>query len=359
MVNTDRYTTILKHFQIESDVLSVEPFGSGHINDTYKVTCTNKNYLLQRINHSIFQDVEGLSQNMLKVTSFLKEICEKEEHMESMELIPTLENTHYLKDEKGHYWRVLTFIENSQSFDCIENVQMAYNGGKAFGWFTKVLGGLKADEIVETLPDFHNAAHRIGQFEEAVQNDIAGRLEKIKSLVEELLSRKKEMMTLYQLQQDNELPLRVTHNDTKINNLLFDRHGEAISVVDLDTIMPGLVHFDFGDAIRTFCNTAEEDEKNLSKVEMKIDYYEAFTKGFLSECSSIINQTEKKHLAFGAKYIVYEQCIRFLGDYLNGDTYYKIAYPEHNLIRAKAQYVLLHSIDNQFDRMQEIVTDYS
>ena len=356
----EKLLNICSQFNIPQNIISINPFGSGHINDTYKVITEEKNYLLQRINHEVFKNVEGLTDNIIKVTKFLKAKLELENSKKQL-LISNETNSgkYYFKDEEGSYWRIFDFIENSKSYDLVENSDLAFEGGKAYGWFVKMLSDFPATELVDTIPNFHHADFRIDNFKKAVSDNSAGRAENVKDLILELDKRAEEMKGIQLLGDQGKIPIRVTHNDTKINNVLFNDKNEGICVIDLDTVMPGFVHFDFGDAIRTFTNTANEDEADLSKISMNIQLFEGFTKGFLFEAGSVLSQEEIKHLAFSAKYIVYEQSIRFFTDYLDGDKYYKTKYPEHNLVRTKAQFKLLQSMEEQFEEMKEIVRNLS
>ncbi len=353
-------TSICTQFKINQKIQSITPFGSGHINDTYKVVTAEKNYLLQRINHQIFKNVEGLTDNIMKVTEFLKAKLDLE-NSEKQLLISNETNSgqYYFKDKDGNYWRIFDFIENSKSYDLVENSDLAFEGGKAYGWFVKMLSDFPAEELVDTIPNFHHANFRINNFKKAVSDNLAGRAEKVEDLISELVKRANEMGKIQLMGDQGKIPKRVTHNDTKINNVLFNDKNEGICVIDLDTVMPGFVHFDFGDAIRTFTNTANEDEANLSKISMDIQLFEGFTKGFLLEAGPVLTKEEIKQLAFSAKYIVYEQSIRFFADYLDGDKYYKTRYPEHNLVRTKAQFKLLQSMEEQFGEMEEIVRNLS
>lgn len=273
--------------------------------------------------------------------------------------IPTKSGKYYHKDEEGNYWRIFDFIEDSKSYDLVENSDLAFEGGKAYGWFVKMLSDFSAEELVDTIPNFHHANFRINNFKKAVSDNIAGRAEKVEDLISELQKRADEMGKIQLLGDQGKIPKRVTHNDTKISNVLFNDKNEGICVIDLDTVMPGFVHFDFGDAVRTFTNTANEDEADLTKISMDIQLFEGFAKGFLQEAGSVLTKEEIRHLAFSAKYIVYEQSIRFFADYLDGDKYYKTKYSEHNLVRTKAQFKLLQSMEEQFGEMEQIVNKLS
>ena len=356
----DNLIKIFSQFKIDSKVLSIKPFGSGHINDTYKVETDEKNYLLQRINHEIFKNVEGLTANIIKVTEFLQEKIQGD-HSDNQLLISnkTKSGEYVHRDEQGNYWRVFDFVENSKSFDLVENAELAFEGGKAYGWFVRMLADFPVNELVETIPDFHNADFRINNFRKAVKNDLAGRVAEVKGLISELEHRTQKMKKIQLLGEQGIIPTRVTHNDTKINNVLFNENNKGMCVIDLDTVMPGYVHFDFGDAIRTFTNTGDEDAIDLDGIEMNFEYFKALTTGFLSEAGDVLNKEEINTLAFSGKYIVFEQSARFLTDYLNGDVYYKTDYPNHNLVRTKAQVKLLQSIERQFDEMHLFVTKCS
>lgn len=353
-----KLVTICDQFDIEGEIVSIDSFGSGHINDTFRLITDKRIYLLQRINHEVFKNVTGLTANINKVTAYLRQMTSFEK-MEILEFYKTREGQYLFSDDQGNYWRMLNFIENSFSFDRVENSEIAFEGGKAFGWFVRKLDGFPAEKLVESIPDFHNAKFRIENFNKAVEQNIAGRAGDVSHIIDELARKEKEMMLIYELGKAGEIPLRVTHNDTKINNVLFDKNNQGLCVIDLDTVMPGYVHFDFGDSIRTFTNTGDEDDKNLDNISMNIEYFKEYTIGFLSETKKILNEIEIKSLAFSAKYICYEQTIRFFTDYLNGDLYYKTSYAEHNLDRTKAQLKLLQSMEEQFDMMEEIVKEES
>ena len=337
-------------------IQNVTPYGSGHINDTYKVETDNKNYLLQRVNHEIFKNVEGLTNNIVKITDHINQKLQQNNlSMVSLKLREAAGGKYIFQDDEGNYWRLFDFVKDSLSYDLVENPGLAFEGGKAYGWFVKTLADFPVNELVETIPDFHNAKFRIDNFRKAVKDNVAGRLESVKNEVESLEQRFDEMMHIYTLGQAGKIPLRVTHNDTKINNVLFNEKGEGICVIDLDTVMPGFVHYDFGDSIRTFTNTANEDEQDLEKVSINMDLFKSFTEGFLSRTKNLLNPVEIDNLAFSAKYITYEQAIRFLSDFLNGDVYYKTKYKEHNLQRAKVQFKLLKSMEENFEKMKEII----
>jgi len=349
---------IAERFQTTGRVKQVFPFGSGHINDTYKVLTTEKSYLLQRVNQTVFMDARGLTSNLIRVTNYLSEhLAENKEKMQVLNTIRTINGSYFFVDEEAGFWRMFDFIENAKSYDRAENPEIAREGGKAFGWFIKSLKDFYVASLGEPIPDFHNAEVRLESFKKAIASNRKGRVEEAKNEISFLEKRADEMMRIHNLGQAGKIPRRVTHNDTKINNVLFDENNKAIAVIDLDTVMPGYVMHDFGDAIRTFANTADEDEKDLSLISLKIDYFRAFAEGFLSETKYILTHDEIENLAFSPRYITWEQSLRFLGDYLKGDIYYKIKYPEHNLGRARAQIQLLRSMEDQAAAMDKIIKE--
>ena len=270
--------------------------------------------------------------------------------------IPTQAGDYFVRELDGNYWRVFDFVHGSHSYDLVPGPGIAREGGRAWGWFVRMLSDFRVDGLEETIPDFHNAEFRITNFKNAVHGNVAGRLSGIRDLVDALLDRSEGMKKIHSLGREGRIPLRVTHNDTKINNVLFNQDDQWMCVIDLDTVMPGYVHFDFGDAIRTFTNMGDEDEQDLDKIAFNLSYFKAFAKGFLSETRGILEREELSSLAFSPLYIVYEQTIRFLTDYLEGDRYYKTRYADHNLVRSKAQFRLLEHMESSFKDMEEVIT---
>lgn len=355
---TERLFHIVSQFTIEGDVKCISPYGSGHINDTYKVETASDTYLLQRINHLVFKNVEGLTRNLLAVTDHLLiKLSDAPGPMLVPRSLPGLNGKYLVRDADGNWWRVFEFIPDSYSYDRVPNDEIAFEGGRAYGWFVKMLADFPGESLVETIPGFHHAGSRIGNFKNAVTVDAVGRVSGVKTLVDELMDRSQTMMRIHELGKSGAIPVRVTHNDTKINNVLFNAHNQGVCVIDLDTVMPGYVHFDFGDAIRTFTNTADEDERDQGKVSMNMNYYKAFAKGFLSQTLGILTKEELETLAFSAQYITYEQTIRFFTDYLEGDQYYKIKFPDHNLVRTKAQFMLLECMEANAGAMEAVISE--
>jgi len=349
---------IYKHFNIDDKIVDIYAFGSGHIHDTFKAIGQKNNYILQRINQHVFKDVDGLTQNIVKVSDYLfkKGLPAPMQHLTPVPLIGL--GYVYFGTER-HAWRMFNFIEGSKTFDKVSNREIALEGGKAYGSFLKALRGFPATHLVETIPGFHDIGFRLNQFLKAIENDVCYRIEFVPKEIELIFDRAEEMRKLEPLIRKGLIPRRVTHNDTKVNNLLFDENDRAICVIDLDTLMPGYAIFDFGDAIRTFANLGEEDDKKLNKVGLSMENYAAFTQGFLDETKSMLTNDELANLAFAAKYITYEQSLRFLIDYIEGDRYYKVSYPEHNLVRARAQMKLLKSMEDHFDEMHRLVRAFS
>lgn len=355
---------VLSFFSAEGTPESVSVIGSGHINDSYLVTTTPDaapDYVLQRINHQIFKNIPGLMNNIDVVTRHMREgrnmLVEPGDGMQVLELVPTKEGNLYQRDRQGNFWRLYHHIPGSHSFDRVPGPGFAYEGGRAFGNFLRLTTGVDPTSLAMTIPRFHDITWRLEQFEDAIQHDIAGHVSGIPDEIRFVRERAQEMHTIQRLMDSGQLPVRVTHNDTKFNNILFDRENRAVCIVDLDTVMPGTVLYDFGDAIRTGANTASEDEPDLDKVDLDLDLFEAYAKGFLDAAGSSLTPVEVDHLAFSAKFMTFLIGLRFLTDYINGDTYYKIHHPGHNLQRARAQFRLLENMESKFDRMREIVCE--
>lgn len=358
MPNVQKLKNIVSYFVPLSENIEIKSLGAGHINDSFRVTNGNNEYVLQRINHSIFKDVPALQSNILRVTMHIRQkLIERGEtdiDRKVLTLVPTLEGKLYFEDADGNFWRMTIFIRDSKSYDEI-NPDLAYRAGIAFGDFQLMLSDLPGDPLHETIPNFHNMEFRLEEFRQAVNRDRVGRVMEVDDLIKEIESRAYEMCLPERLHREGKLPKRINHCDTKVNNILFDNDGQVLCVVDLDTVMPGYVLSDFGDFIRTGANTGAEDDKNIDKVGVNLEIFENYAKGYLKNAISFLTDIEIDNLAFGAKLLTYMQTVRFLTDYLNGDTYYKIEYGNHNLIRTKAQFRLLESLEENFDRMHQIV----
>lgn len=352
-----KWKKITQEFDIEGDIIDIKQLGDGFINDTYVVTTNIKNYILQRKNHNIFKDVPSMMLNIFNVTNYLRQKVEKaggDTEREVMRIIGKKNGDLYHKTEEGEYWTLTLMIDNINSYNSASSEDIAYEGGRAIGNFQLQLS-LYKEKLHDILPGFHNMRFRYEQWDTAIKENSVGRVTELTKEIEWVTSRRDEMLKFWTLVENGTIPMRVTHNDTKINNILFDNDGKALCVIDLDTVLSSTVLNDFGDAIRTYANTGEEDDTNLERVTMDINMFRAFTKGYLSAAKHFLTPIEKEYLAFSARYIVFEQVLRFLMDYINGDTYYKIKYPSHNLVRTYAQYALLQSIEEQYDEMIEVV----
>ncbi len=353
------YIDLVNRFEIEGTPQSARPLGAGHINDSFLVETKENDrpdYLLQRINHNIFKDVDLLQSNILKVTKHInKKLKEKGEvniERKVLTIIPAKDGNLYYFDGNS-YWRVYLFIKDGKSYDAI-TPELAFEAGKAFGEFQSYLADIP-EKIGETIPNFHNMEFRLEQFRDALAKDAAGRVAANRGIIEEIEKRAEEMCRAERLGCEGKLPKRINHCDTKVNNVLFDSDGHILCVVDLDTVMPGYVLSDFGDFIRTGANTATEDEADLSKISVDLDIFEAYAKGYAETAKKFLLPIEIQNLPFGAKLLTYMQTVRFFTDYLNGDTYYKIHSPEHNLQRTKAQLKLLKSLEDNEEKMNNII----
>lgn len=353
---------ITSQFELKGTVNQIAPLGEGLINDTFKVTTVEADapdYVLQRINHAIFQNVEGLQHNIEAVTAHIRkkltEAGEEDIDRKVLHFLSTKEGKTYYRSEEGNYWRIMVFIPRAHTTNTVDE-QHSYFAGEAFGHFQAMLADLP-EQLVETIPNFHNMEFRLQQLREAVAENKAGRLDEVKELVDELERRADAMCLAEQLYRKGELPKRVCHCDTKVNNMMFDEEGRVLCVIDLDTVMPSFVFSDFGDFMRTAANTGDEDDKDLSRVSFNMDIFRAFTKGYLKSASCFLLPVEKENLPYAAALFPYMQTVRFLADYLNGDTYYKIAYPEHNLVRSKAQFKLLQSVESHWDEMKQYISE--
>ena len=340
---------ILEHFELPGTVKSAEPYGNGHINDTYRVVCDQdgriNRFVLQKINRNVFHHPEQVMENITGVLGFIsKKIREEggDPGREVLSLVPGIRGRAFMNDEKGDVWRVYRFIEDAVCYEKAESEEIFRESAVAFGRFQKLLSDYPADSLHETIVDFHNTPVRFRQFLDAVREDAAGRRKTVSDEIDYLVSEEALSRRLSEAHRDGRLPLRVTHNDTKLNNVMFDeRTGKAVCVLDLDTVMPGFSVTDFGDAIRFGASTAAEDEPDLDKVHFDRHLFEIYKEGYLEGCGGSLSADEEVLLFDGAKVITYEQALRFLADYLAGDVYYKTSCPEHNLLRARTQIKLL------------------
>ncbi len=353
---------LLDYFQIEGQVVSAEPFGNGHINDTFKVV-TDKGeakYILQRINHNIFTNVDILQNNIRIVTSHIRRKLEEKGETDIdrkvLTFLPAKDGKYYYFDGES-YWRVCLFIPRSKGYEEV-NEELSYEAGKAFGDFQSMLADIPEGELEETIPNFHNMEFRLQQFHDALNENAAGRLEEVKDLIEEIEKRADAMCIQEQLYREGKLKKRINHCDTKVNNVMFDEDGKVLCVIDLDTVMPGFVLSDIGDFIRTGANKGAEDDPNLDNVDVNMDIFKSYTRGYMETASSFLTPLEISFLPYGGRLLTYMQTVRFLTDYINGDTYYKIHYPEHNLVRTKAQFKLLQSLEQHADEMDDFMKQW-
>ncbi len=335
----------------------IAPYGDGHINDTYLTS--SKQFILQKINTNIFKDYEKLMGNIEGVTSFLKEkiiAAGGNPERETLTVIKTKDGKNFYKTEEGDVYRLYIFINDSVSITNVTDPVQLYHAGKAFGKFQYMLADYPAGELFEVIPNFHNTRKRFEALKEAIENDIAGRKHLVEKEIEFALSQEYYIDTVVDGLASGELPLRVTHNDTKINNVLFDKDTEeGICVIDLDTVMPGSLLYDFGDALRAGATTGAEDETDLSKVWFDIYAFKNFAKGFLEYTNESMTEREAELLPLSGKLLTYECGIRFLTDYLNGDTYFKIHREHHNLDRARNQFKLVQDMENKEAEMKSII----
>ena len=351
----DKLLTIAGQFDLEGTIAEIKPLGEGFINDTYVVKTEGDapDYILQRKNHLIFPDVPGMMDNIKAVTEHIKKKV-ADPMRETLTVIPAKDGKLYVKDGEN-FWAVCLFIPDTTSPSRAESPEQAYQGGLGTGRFQALLADFDKP-LNETIKGFHNIRWRFQQWDETIAADRAGRVAQLKEEISWIESRRKEMLDFWSLVEDGTIPMHVTHNDTKISNVLFNKaDGSMLCMIDLDTVMTSTSLNDFGDAIRIYANTGAEDEKDLDKVELDMEMFKAYTEGYLHERKASMVQSELDHLAFSARYITFEQVLRFLMDYIDGDRYYKIAYPDHNLVRTRAQYKLLQSMEGKYEQMLKII----
>ncbi|MGN1221034.1 MAG: phosphotransferase enzyme family protein [Candidatus Cryptobacteroides sp.] len=375
MYTDEQLIGIAGKFDIQGRIDRIKPLGPGFINDTLIVSTvpdSNGNapkYILQRKNHVVFPDVPGMMNNIDMVTSHIKAKVSAEGGDPMREVLTIVKrrseslteiekalpyNDLYYKDGQGNFWAMCLFIEGSVTYEKADTTALCYKGGQGIGRFQAYLADFTTP-LAETIKGFHNIRWRFRQWDDALKRDAAGRVAFLADEISWIESRKKEMLDFWSLVEDGTIPTRVTHNDTKISNILFDKEGEVLCVIDLDTCMSSTSLNDFGDAIRSYTNTGAEDDRDLSRVSMSLEMFKAYTEGYLSERKDTLCKAELDYLAFSARYITFEQVLRFLMDYIDGDVYYKTNAPDHNLVRTHAQYKLLQSMEEQYDEMVSIV----
>ena len=346
--------------QIEVDKISV--FGGGLINDTYRVFNQDPkgmDFLLQRINHEVFKDVEGLMHNMDLVTNHIRMKISNDPYLtgscDTLAIIRTKEGTTYYQDDSGNYWRLVEFLKGYKSYDYVETPEQAYQGAKAFGQFMMLLDDFPVKSLKETIPGLHDLIKRLDTFRFTVDTGHVDRVKECQTEIAYVLEMADQMCVIENLRKSGKIKDRVTHNDTKFNNVLLKEDLSSHCVIDLDTVMPGIVHYDFGDGVRTCSSTTEEDEKDLSLVEMDMDKFKGFAQGFIETAKSVLEPLEIEYLALSAPLLTYIMGVRFLTDYLAGDVYYKIKHPTHNLDRARCQLRLVQKMMSRQDEMSAII----
>ena len=365
MIN--RAIEIILHFRVQGRVISCEAFGSGHINSTFRVTLddngANREFILQMINTSVFKNPDKLMENYIGVTRFLRKKAQAsggDPDRETLNLIKTLDGKYYHVTDDGQYWRLMLFVADSISYDKVERPEQFYDSAKAFGNFQRLLADYPAETLHETIPNFHNTPDRYSKLLASAEADPCGRKQEVLAELDFVREREAFVSTLEDAFADGRLPLKVTHNDTKLNNILFDKKsGKPICVIDLDTIMPGYSVNDFGDSIRFGATTAAEDEADLSKVNFDINLYELYVKGFIEGASGGLSDGEIELLPIGAIMMTLECGMRFLTDYLDGDLYFRTTRPKQNLDRARNQFKLVRDMEENLEKMQKIVKKYS
>ncbi len=348
-------------FHIDGNILDYHRYGNGHINDTYLVVTDKEKYIFQRINHLVFSNVERLMHNQELVTKYLAERLKKLGNYDNRLLL----NIVYTNNKKSYiyydkkYYRCYQFIEGGQCLEKIHNPYEFELSGIAFGRFQKLLSGFDANKLYDIIPNFHNTKERFQQLLNAIDKDTMGRAKNCQDIIAEFLQRKHYCSKIVDALESGEIPIRVTHNDTKLNNVLIDiEQDKPLAVLDLDTVMSGSIVYDFGDSIRYGANTGVEDERDLNKVNFSMELFKAFCRGFIGEVKDILTKTEIENLAFGAILMTYECGMRFITDYLNGDTYFKISRQNHNLDRAKTQLKMVVDMENSYNDMNKYIGEF-
>ena len=356
--------SVAGRFALHGQFLEGEPYGSGHINDTFAVRFDQAGatvrYILQRINHRVFKDIEGLMSNISRVTAHAARRVRENNagpgaSRRALTLVPSLDGKTHSTDAAGCPWRCYLFIENARTYDIVETPAHAREAARAFGAFQSLVSNLPGARLAETIPGFHDTPKRFAAFQRALAADTHNRASSARAEIAFALQNEPIAGVLLDLHKNGEIPERATHNDTKINNVMLDdTTHEGICVIDLDTVMPGLAPYDFGDMVRTATNAGAEDERDLSKISMRLPFYEGLVAGYLAAAGAFLTAAERAHLAFSGKLITFEIGLRFLTDYLEGDVYFKTRRPAHNLDRCRTQFALVRSIDSQQSAMEAV-----
>lgn len=359
------YKELLSHFCFEGELQEVSRVNDGHINNTYVFTFADGDskhmYLVQELNTFVFKNPIGLMDNVAGVTKYLREQVIKaggNPERECLTVFPAKDGKNYYIDSNNKFWRCYNYIFDTHTVQQVESPEVFKKAAEAFGKFQCMLADYPSEELVETIPNFHNTVSRLADFKKAVAENLSGRKDNCKEEIEFILAREKDCSRLVDMLAEGKLPLRVTHNDTKLNNVMLDNTtNEGICVVDLDTVMPGLSIYDFGDSIRFGASTAAEDEKDLDKVDFSLEYFRAYAEGYLSAAGKSLTKEEIENLAFGSKLMTLECGMRFLGDYINGDVYFKTGYDEHNLVRARTQLKLVKRMEESMNDMNKVIDE--
>ena len=358
-MSTFNLDNILSQFLIEGKVESVKPLGNGLINDTFRVVTEGDapDYVLQRINNNIFTAVDLLQHNIDAVTGHIRRKLEAagadDIDRKVLRFVSTQQGKTYYLDNEGRYWRVSVFIPDAVTYEQVDPTS-SRNAGKAFGEFESMLVDLP-EQLGETIPDFHNMELRARQLQEAIEQDKAGRVAGVADIIADLQKDMHEMCKAERLFREGKLPKRICHCDTKVNNMMYDKQGNVLCVIDLDTVMPSFVFSDYGDFLRTGANFVAEDDPKIENVGFNQDIFRAFTEGYIESARSFLTPVEVENLPYAVALFPFMQCVRFFADYLNGDTYYKIAYPEHNLVRTRNQQALYHRVTDNYDMMDNFI----
>ncbi len=355
---TNALENVFNQFVTQTRFDHAHPFGTGHINDTYLVKTKEThtpNYILQRMNHAIFSNVPALMNNVTLVTQHIQKKLLNNLEQQCLTVILSQHNQPYVQDHEGYYWACYLYIEGSKTLDLVVNEKQALEGGKTVGRFLNYLTDFPPHLLYETLPAFHDVASRLNQFQQALVSNKCDRMKHCQDEIAFVHAHLDEMQTILRLGKASQIPLRITHNDTKFNNILLDEEDNGLCMIDLDTVMPGYLHYDFSDAIRTIANTAAEDEKDLHKIDFNLDLFAAFCRGFIGEVKHTLTKTESESLALSIPLMPFLMGLRFLTDHLAGDVYYKIHFSEHNLQRARAQFQFIRCIQNKMPEITSIL----
>ena len=367
-LNFEKVKEVAQHFEFEGELVKVCRWGNGHINDTFLLVYQigkmgRLKVILQMMNKNVFPKPVELMENVMGVTNFLNKKIEAaggDPMRETLNVIPAKDGNPYYMDEDGEYWRAYVYVTDAQSYDMAESLDDFYESAYSFGNFQSMLSDYPAETLHETIEKFHDTRNRFANFKKAVEADIMGRAAEVQDEIQFVLDREKDACFFAEMIDRKEIPLRVTHNDTKLNNIMIDNQtGKGICVIDLDTVMPGLAMHDFGDAIRFGANTAAEDEKDLDKVWFDLNLFDIYTKGFIEGCAGRLTDKEIELLPMGAKVMTFECGMRFLTDYLQGDTYFKVHREGHNLDRCRTQFKLVEDMEQKWATMQDIVKKYN